>query len=121
MLVLAAAAVASSVFAAWMPITPARSALSIIATIAVVGGFTNAVQTTLYALGAQVYPTSMRATGLGTALAIGRVGAVLSSYAGAAVLDLGGPLAFFLLIAAAMVVVFAALVSLERHLPPSSP
>jgi AAHS family 4-hydroxybenzoate transporter-like MFS transporter len=120
MLVLAAAAVASSVFAAWMPITPARSALSIVATIAIVGGFTNAVQTTLYALGAQVYPTPMRATALGTALAIGRLGAVFSSYAGAVALDRGGPLAFFLLIAAAMVVVFAALASLERHLPPSS-
>jgi AAHS family 4-hydroxybenzoate transporter-like MFS transporter len=62
----------------------------------------------------------MRATALGTALAIGRLGAVFSSYAGAVALDRGGPLAFFLLIAAAMVVVFAALASLERHLPPSS-
>ena len=118
MLMLAAAAVVSSIVAGWIPITPARSALSIIGTIALVGGFTNAVQTTLYALGAQVYPTGMRATGLGAALAIGRLGAVLSSYAGAAALDRGGPLAFFLLTAAAMVVVFASLAVLRRHLPP---
>jgi AAHS family 4-hydroxybenzoate transporter-like MFS transporter len=120
MLVLAAAAIVSSIVTGWIPITPARSMLSIIGTIALVGAFTNALQTTLYALGAQVYPTPMRATGLGTALAIGRIGAVLSSYAGAAALDRGGPLAFFLLIAAAMVVLVAALASLTRHLPPTT-
>jgi AAHS family 4-hydroxybenzoate transporter-like MFS transporter len=120
MLVLAAAAIVSSIVTAWIPFTPARSALSMVGTIALVGGFTNALQTTLYALGAQVYPTPMRATGLGTALAIGRIGAVLSSYAGAFALDHGGPLAFFLLIAAAMVVVFAALAALTRHLPPTA-
>ena len=86
--------------------------------IALVGGFTNAVQTTLFALAAQVYPTPMRVTGLGTALAIGRIGAVLSSYAGAVALDRGGPLAFFLLIAAAMAVVFCGLATLRRHLAP---
>jgi MFS transporter, AAHS family, 4-hydroxybenzoate transporter len=120
MLVLTAAAIVSSIGAAWIPITAARSTLSVIGTIALVGGFTNAVQTTMYALGAQVYPTSMRATGLGTALAIGRMGAVLSSYAGAAALDRGGSLAFFLLIAAAMGVVFVALALLRRHLPPAA-
>jgi AAHS family 4-hydroxybenzoate transporter-like MFS transporter len=118
MLVLAAAAIVSSIGAAWIPITAARSTLSVIGTIALVGGFTNAVQTTMYALGAQVYPTAMRATGLGTALAIGRMGAVLSSYAGAAALDRGGSLAFFLVMAAAMAVVFLSLAALRRHLPP---
>ena len=42
----------------------------------------NAAQTTMFALAAHVYPTAMRATGVGTAVSIGRAGAVLSGYAG---------------------------------------
>jgi AAHS family 4-hydroxybenzoate transporter-like MFS transporter len=120
MLGLAAAATVSAIVAGWLPITPARSTLSIVATIALVGAFTNAVQTTLYALATHVYPTPMRATGLGAALSIGRIGAVLSSYAGTAALDRGGPFAFFLLTAVAMLVVFGALAALQRHLPPGA-
>ena len=41
----------------------------------------NAVQTTMYALAAHVYPTAIRATGVGTAVAFGRIGGVVSPYA----------------------------------------
>ena len=50
---------------------------------------------TLYTLAANSYPTSARATGVGIASAVGRLGAVLSSFTGVISLDLGGPLAFF--------------------------
>jgi AAHS family 4-hydroxybenzoate transporter-like MFS transporter len=117
MLTLAAAAVVSSIATAWVPFSAAHSALLMVGSIALVGTFTNATQTALYALCAQVYPTRMRATGLGTAVAIGRIGAVLSSYAGAAALDRGGPRAFFLLTAVAMAAVFVSLVAMTRHIP----
>ena len=45
--------------------------------------------------GVNDYPTSARATGVGIASAVGRLGAVLSSFTGVISLDLGGPLAFF--------------------------
>ncbi len=121
MLTLSAAAVVSSIATAWVPFSPAHSALLMIGSIALVGTFTNATQTALYALCAQVYPTRMRATGLGTAVAIGRIGAVLSSYAGAAALDRGGPRAFFLLTAVAMAAVFVSLVAMTRHIPADAP
>jgi AAHS family 4-hydroxybenzoate transporter-like MFS transporter len=117
MLTLATAAVLSSIAAAGVPFAAGHSALLMVGSIALVGTFTNASQTALYALGAQVYPTRMRATGLGAAVAIGRIGAVLSSYAGAAALDRGGPRAFFLLTAVAMAAVFVSLVSMTRHIP----
>lgn len=50
---------------------------------------------TLYTLAANTYPTSFRATGVGTASATGRLGAVLSSFTGVISLDLGGSAAFF--------------------------
>ena len=52
-------------------------------------GLINAVQTTMYALAAHVYPAGIRATGAGTAVAIGRVGGVGSSYEGAWALESG--------------------------------
>jgi AAHS family 4-hydroxybenzoate transporter-like MFS transporter len=75
------------------------------------------VQTTMYALAAHVYPTAMRATGVGTAVAIGRVGAILSGYAGPWALEYGGSAAFFATMAAAVAVTWIALASVRRHVP----
>ena len=44
--------------------------------LALLGGCINGVQTTLYALAAHLYPASIRATGIGTASSIGRLGGV---------------------------------------------
>jgi AAHS family 4-hydroxybenzoate transporter-like MFS transporter len=85
--------------------------------LALTGGFINAVQTTMFALAAQVYPTVIRATGVGTAAALGRSGALLSTYAGAWALDTGGPRAFFLVIASALTASGAALAMIRRHIP----
>ena len=46
-----------------------------------------------------------RATGVGTAVAVGRIGNVLASYVGAFALDAGGAAAFFSTWAASMAVV----------------
>ena len=85
------------------------------------GGLINAVQTTMYALAAHVYPTGIRATGVGTAVAVGRVGNVLASYVGAIALDSrrrGG--AFFSTWAASMAVVCVSLAVVRRHIPRSA-
>ncbi len=50
--------------------------------LALTGGLINATQTMMYALAAHVYPTAMRATGVGAAVAVGRIGATVSGYAG---------------------------------------
>jgi MFS transporter, AAHS family, 4-hydroxybenzoate transporter len=81
------------------------------------GMFVNAVQSTMYALCAYVYPTTVRATGTASALAFGRLGAILSAFAGAAVITAGGASAYLLMLGGAMVLVFAALSMVGRHIP----
>ena len=44
----------------------------LVAMLAVTGGLINAVQTTMYALAAHVFPTEVRSTGVGFVVAVGR-------------------------------------------------
>jgi AAHS family 4-hydroxybenzoate transporter-like MFS transporter len=81
------------------------------------GLFVNAVQSTMYALCAYVYPTSVRATGTASALAFGRVGAILSAFAGAVVITAGGASGYLLMLGAAMAIVLIALGMTRRHIP----
>ena len=112
---LSAGAIAGAATLALMPITATAAALPIVVMLGVTGALINATQTTLYALAAHVYPTAVRATGVGAAVAFGRLGGVLSTYAGAWALELGGSHAFFALMAAAMAVVCIALALVHRH------
>jgi AAHS family 4-hydroxybenzoate transporter-like MFS transporter len=88
-----------------------------IAGIGLHGLFVNAVQCSLYALCAFVYPTLVRATGTASALAFGRLGAILSSFAGAAVITAGGAHAYLTLLGSAMVVTLVAMLVVRRHIP----
>jgi AAHS family 4-hydroxybenzoate transporter-like MFS transporter len=98
-----------------MTIAPTGSLGSILVMLTFTGGLINAVQTTMYALATNVYPSVIRATGVGTAVAIGRLGAILSGYAGAWALEYRGSVSYFGLIASAMAVCFLALAALRRH------
>jgi MFS transporter, AAHS family, 4-hydroxybenzoate transporter len=113
---MSAIAVASALAMTAMPLAPPMSA-GIIAMFALTGGLLNAVQTTMYAVAAHVYPTDIRGTGVGTAVAVGRIGNVVASYVGAFALDRGGAPAFFAAWALAMAVVFASLALVRRHIP----
>ena len=79
------------------------------------GAMINAVQTTMYALAAHVYPTEIRATGVGMAVSIGRSGAILSGYAGPWALEFHGSASFFAVMAVALSVSFVALAMVRRH------
>lgn len=108
-------AVASAVALAFMTATPTTSTAVLIALITVLGGAINAVQTTMYALATHVYPTIVRATGVGTAVAFGRAGAVVSGYVGSGVIDAGGAPAYFGAIAGMMTAAFVSLAAVRRH------
>jgi AAHS family 4-hydroxybenzoate transporter-like MFS transporter len=88
--------------------------------ILLTGGLLNAVQTTMYALAAHVYPTNIRSTGVGTAVAFGRIGNVLAAYVGNFALDRGGPPGYFTSVAVLMAVVFLSLALVRRHVPRTS-
>src|SRR5688500_14910732 len=88
---------------------------------AITGGLLNAVQTTMYALAAHVYPTEIRGTGVGAVVGFGRIGNTLASYAGNFALDRGGPPGYFSSWAVTMAVVFASLALVRLHIPPNQP
>ncbi len=114
-------AIAGALALSATPITAHASVTRIIVLLAFTGGMINAAQTTMFALAAHVYPTAMRATGVGTAVSIGRAGAVLSGYAGPWALGYSGSTSFFGLIAAALCVTLIALAIVQRHVGPASP
>ncbi len=119
MLAMTAGAIAGSVLLASAPIG-GQSTLAVLAMLAWTGGLINAVQTTMYALAAHVYPAGIRATGVGTALAIGRIGGVVSTFAGAQALE-SGPSQMFALIAVTLSVVFVALALVRNHIARHEP
>jgi AAHS family 4-hydroxybenzoate transporter-like MFS transporter len=121
MLTMTAGAIAGALVMRSMTIASTSQTLPIITMLAITGGLINAVQTTMYALAAHVYPTDVRSTGVGSATAIGRAGAILSTYAGAWALDAGGSPAFFTLVAAAMCVCAVSLALIRRHIPAVAP
>src|SRR5262245_28081046 len=116
MLAMAAGRVAGSAFLARGAIA-SLSGSSVLALLAWTGGLMNATQTTMYALAAHVYPTAIRATGVGTAVAFGRIGGVVSPFAGSWALETGGPSRYFALLTATMAVVFVTLAAVRNHIP----
>lgn len=80
------------------------------------GLLANAVQTAMFALAAHVYPTGIRASGVATAAAMGRVGGILSSLTGAAIIGAGVG-AYWGGLAAAMVCSFGGLALVRNHCP----
>ncbi len=78
---MALAAVASAGLMSTMRIAAGVDTWPIVVMLGVTGGLINAVQITLYALAAHLYPTAMRATGVGSAASVGRLGAIASTYA----------------------------------------
>jgi AAHS family 4-hydroxybenzoate transporter-like MFS transporter len=112
MLALAGGAVATGVLMANQTLGAGRETMLM---LVILGGMINAVQVTMYALAAHVYPAAVRATGVGSAASIGRVGGILSSYAGAWALQGGGTGTYFYFLAGSMAVSLVALALVTRH------
>ena len=119
MLTMTAGAIAGAAALSTMTLDPGMPYLRLFVLLTLSGGLINAVQTTMYALAAHVYPSPMRATGIGLASGVGRTGAILSGYAGAWAIEYRGSLSYFGLMAAAMSVCFVMLATVRRHVPAS--
>lgn len=99
----------------------AREPFNTMLMFAITGSLLNAVQSTMYALAAHVFPTAIRGTGVGATVAVGRVGNVLASYVGSWALSAGGPPLYFWTWAIAMTLVFICLAVLRHHIPRNKP
>jgi AAHS family 4-hydroxybenzoate transporter-like MFS transporter len=109
------ACAASALALLLVPIQQADSTLLILG-IGLNGLLANSVQVAMYALASHVYPTPVRATGVAYASSCGRVGAVVSSLCGAAVIQ-AGPAAYWWVLAIAMIFAFAGLAWVRSHFP----
>ena len=116
MLAMTAIAIAGALGLASLTISASHSMLPVLALLSLTGAMINGVQTTMYALAAHVYPSAVRATGVGTAVSFGRTGAILSGFAGAWALEFGHA-SFFSLIAASMTITFISLALVKKHVP----
>jgi AAHS family 4-hydroxybenzoate transporter-like MFS transporter len=120
MLTMTAGAVVGAAVLSGMAIVPTEPLLPLLAMLTLTGGLINAVQTTMFALAAHVYPTPIRATGVGTAVSIGRIGAICTGYAGPWAIEYRGSASYFALIALSVTVTFISLALVRRHVPARS-
>jgi AAHS family 4-hydroxybenzoate transporter-like MFS transporter len=91
------------------------SPVGLMVMMVLLGGFMNAVQTTMYALAANVYPTAIRGTGIGTAVAVGRIGNAMAGYVGPFAINRGTP-AYFGSFAITMAFTLGSLALIRRHI-----
>lgn len=113
----AAACAGSAVALFLVPIQAHGSHTALIVCLGINGLLANAVQVSMYALAAHVYPTAMRATGIAWSGTVGRAGGLISSLFGAAVIQ-AGPGAYWEALAAAMICAFAGLAWVRSHYRP---
>jgi AAHS family 4-hydroxybenzoate transporter-like MFS transporter len=109
----ALATAAASLCVLAVPVTASTQNL-LLGILALNGLLANALQTSMYALAAHVYPTPVRATGIAYAAGIGRAGGVLSSTLGAGLIALGS-LAYWGSIAVCMFLAFVGLAIVRNH------
>ncbi len=120
MLGMSALAIVSSFILAGTNIDPSNT-LFLMGMLLLTGGLLNGVQTTMYALAAHVFPTEVRSTGVGFAVAVGRVGNVLAAVVANEAFNRGGNAGYFGSWGVLMAVVLIALAIVSRHVPRSSP
>lgn len=119
MLGMSALAVVCGFILAGAEITP-QNGLFLAVMFVVTGGLLNAVQTTMYALAAHVFPTEVRSTGVGFVVAVGRVGNVLAATVANEAFNRGGNAGYFGSWSVLMGIVFVALALVSRHVPRSA-
>jgi len=119
MLGMSALAVICAFVLAGAEITP-QNGVFLAVMFVLTGGLLNAVQTTMYALAAHVFPTEVRSTGVGFAVAVGRIGNVLAATVANEAFNRGGNAGYFGSWAVLMGIVFVALALVSRHVPRSA-
>jgi AAHS family 4-hydroxybenzoate transporter-like MFS transporter len=74
----------------------------------------------MFAVGAHAFPTAVRARGLGLMGAAGRVGAIISAFAGASLIGAGN-FGFFGVLAVLMLVNAIGFLAVRNHVPKVTP
>jgi MFS transporter, AAHS family, 4-hydroxybenzoate transporter len=122
-----AAAIVSVAALGMLSIDPARAGIwdsgiaRLFMVMAIAGAAVLGFQVAMFSVTGNIYPTSIRATGLGWALGIARFGGILSSKGGAVLLSLGqGMRPFFLGVAVVLIFTAAGVLMVRRHVEPAA-
>lgn len=87
--------------------------------LALAGAGVLSLQVLLLTLSAHVFPVECRSAGIGYSISVGRLGAIASAFgAGFLLARPNGLLLYFGLVAAALMLLAAAMLLVDRHLPP---
>lgn len=101
------------------PTDPSQSAVPLLILLTITGFLVGGLQIMIYSVATHVYPTSLRAGGIGWSVGFGRLGSVISPFIATAALAAGGWEAFFVLLAVGLVVTFLSLGIIRRHVQPT--
>lgn len=82
--------------------------------------FVVSLLTSVYVLGTHIYPSEARATGTGAASAVGRLGAMTSSFTTVYALHWGGPTGYFAAMGITSLLTFGCAMALKNHVPPNA-
>jgi AAHS family 4-hydroxybenzoate transporter-like MFS transporter len=96
---------------------PTPNAVATFAFIAAAGFGIHALQTGLYLVSANVFPTECRTSGVGFASGAGRLGGIVSSLTGGVLLAGAGAAGFFGGVALVLVGAAVCILTLRRHIP----
>jgi MFS transporter, AAHS family, 4-hydroxybenzoate transporter len=114
MIAMSALSIVGTILLATMKVDPGATTMLFIL-VCYTGTLMNAVQTTMYALAAQIYPIQIRGGGVGTAVAVGRIGHALTGPAGPPIMS-GGTGQYFGSMGVCMGVVLLAMALVKRHI-----
>ena len=92
--------------------------MAVFMALSIAGALMAGLQVGLYSLAAGAYPTDCRSTGVGFAAGIGRLGPIVSAYAGGLLLDLSnGNLLFFTAMILSLLLAALGVFLVNRHSP----
>jgi len=84
--------------------------------LAAFGFFTAGLLNLTYTMGANLYPPYIKGTGLGAGAGMGRIGAVVSAFAGVAALNLGAAMGFFVVITIALFITLVSALAIRQQM-----
>lgn len=116
MLLLAGGSIITALLLAVALAVNAPSALTVLCLFVAEGFFIAGIHTVVYAMAAHAYPPVVKATGVGVAATIGRIGAITSSYTGEWTLSWGGSTMYFVSVAVLIAICMVAALTVGRQI-----
>ena len=101
----------------FLPLGPQYSQVPMVAAVLSLGLCVGGLTGCLYSIAAQTYPPAVKATGIGAASGVGRIGGIISPYLAAMVIGFGGSTAFFQFVGFCSLCLMGCILLIKTHIP----